>query len=172
MKKGTAGSKKKDGPKAAAANDAAALPEFEVVKPEDVADNTDLKLYFRQRLGADFDDLPSILMSRDAYLDLIHGGQALLSEMLVEDEEAANEIFIAYAGDKQNRVVMTLHIETATTGNRVVDFIKAHKRTPDHENWLTEMQQLAFKMQKLHRQWKRQSVPYHPIEGVRRRKTV
>ncbi|MFH1066559.1 MAG: hypothetical protein V1746_01460 [bacterium] len=83
--------------------------------------------------------------------------------MIVEDEDAANEIFLAYAGDKLNRVVMTFNIETPTVGNRAVAFIRRHKSTQEHETWLTEMEQISFKMQKLHHQWKRQPFLYYKL---------
>lgn len=148
------------------------LAETEIIQPEDVMDNNDLKNYFRQRLGTDFDELSFILMDRDTYLELIHGDHALLSKMIMQDPPAANDIFIAFAGDKLNRVVMTLHIETPDVGTQAVTFIRKNKTAPAHETWLKEMEELAFKIQKLHRTWKRQSVLYHKIPVAKKSASI
>jgi tetratricopeptide (TPR) repeat protein len=144
------------------------IPMETIIYPEDVSDNLDLKNYFWQRFGPDFDELPYILLDRDEYLSLLHGENALLSEMLIEDEEAANEIFFAFASDKLNRVIMTFHIESPDVGNRAVAFIEARKRTKLHETWFQEMKQLAQAMQKLHREWQQQGIRYYEVGVVRR----
>ena len=134
-----------------------------VIQPDDVSNNRDLKNYYRQRLGNDFDDLAFILMDRDSYLGLLHGEHALLSKMIMEDEAAADEIFLAYAGDKLNRVVMTFNIESPTVGNRALEFIRKNKTCAEHDTWLAQMEQLSYKMQKLHHQWKKQPFPYYKL---------
>lgn len=134
-----------------------------VIQSDDVETNRDLKNYFRQRLGPDFEGLPFVYVDRDAYLRLIHGEHALLSKMIIEDEPAAREIFLAYAGDKLNRVVMTFHIEKSTVGNRAIEFIRKHKTTHEHELWFVEMEELSYKIQKLHRHWKKQPVQYYKL---------
>jgi len=139
----------------------------EVLAPENVEDSADLKKYFRQRLGGDFDDLPMVLVERDAYLDLIHGEKALLGKMIAEQTEAANEIFVAFAGDKKNRVLMTFNIESQDVGKRAIDFIRSHRSSPEHDEWLTEMEQLSLKMQQLHRTWKRREREFVPMEESR-----
>lgn len=141
--------------------------ELDIITPEDVETNRDLKNYFRQRLGADFKDLPFVYVDREAYLRLIHGEASLLSKMIVENESAAREIFLAYAGDKLNRVVMTFNIEKSTVGNRAIEFIRKHKTTAEHELWLVEMEQLSFKIQKLHHQWKKNSFKYHKLPDLK-----
>jgi hypothetical protein len=131
-----------------------------IIHPEEVEDNEDLRNYFWQRLGTHFSDIAFIQMTRETYLDLLNGDDAILAKMIAEDEDAANDIFLAYAGDKLNSVIMTFHIETPTTGNKAIEFLYEHKSTPDHEALLNELEQLSFKMQKLHHHWKRQPFPY------------
>lgn len=140
-----------------------------IISPDDVSTNRDLKNYFKQRLGPDFDELDTVLVDRDMFLRLLHGDHALLGKMISEDEKAASEIFLAYAGDKLNRVVMTFNIERSNVGNRAVKFIKEHMTHPEHELWLTEMEALSFKMQKLHRQWKKQSIPYYKVPNLKKK---
>ncbi|MFZ5806066.1 MAG: hypothetical protein ACOY3I_02495 [Verrucomicrobiota bacterium] len=141
-----------------------------IIRPEDVSTNRDLKNYFKQRLGPDFDELDSVLVDRDFFLRLLHSEHALLGKMISEDEKAAADIFLAYAGDKLNRVIMTFNIESPNVGNRAVKFIKEHKTLPEHDLWLAEMEQLSFKMQKLHHQWRRQRFLYYKIPNLKKSK--
>jgi hypothetical protein len=60
---------------------------------------------------------------------------------------------------------MTFNIESSTVGNRAIEYIKKKKSSQEHETWLAEMEQLSFKMQKIHHQWKRQEVRYFKLPG-------
>lgn len=136
-----------------------------ILRPEDVADCEDLRRYFQQRLGLEFDDVPYILLDPETYTQLVEGETTLLRQMIDENPQAAFEIFLAFVADDNNQmnVILTLAIEHANTGEAALEFIRKYQSTPLHADWLKAMEELTLKMQKLHRQWKRQPVLYHSL---------
>jgi hypothetical protein len=135
-----------------------------IIHTTNVQTAEDLKMYYRQRLGSDFNRLPALLIDREAYVDLIQGDNAIFAEMIEKDKEAANEMFITYAGNEQNSILLCFHIETPDVGNRVCEFVKNHLRTKEHEDLHVELQRLALMSQKLHFKWKQAPFEYYKID--------
>jgi hypothetical protein len=140
--------------------------ESKIIQPHDVSDTTELRSYFMQRLGKSYNEVSFIQMSRETYLSLLHGEHAIISKMIMKDEASANEIFLAYAGDKQNSVIMTLNIEKPNTGEGAIAFIEEHKSCEDHVYLKEELQHLSVKMQQLHQVWKRNPFPYFKLPST------
>lgn len=136
-----------------------------ILRPEDVSDCEDLRRYFQQRLGLEFDDVPYLMLEAETYKRLVEGKEALLKQMIDQDVRAAFEIFLAFTADETGKmsVILTLSIESPHTGEAALEFIRTHQTTPLHADWLEAMEELTLKMQKLHRQWKRQTVLYHVL---------
>jgi hypothetical protein len=146
--------------------------EFDIIEPEDISNNADLREYFIQRLNDRYKEIAFIQMTRETYLGLLHGDNALFSEMIQDDVEASNEIFLSYAGDKANSVIMTFNIETANVGEKAIAYIEKHKRTEDHQLWLDEMKVLAKKMQRVHKKWMKQKCRYFDVSYTRKFKPL
>lgn len=134
-----------------------------VVRWEDVDSAQKQDVYMKQRLGPEFKQMPAIKISRDAFHGLISGDQALFAEMWVADPDAAQDIFVTFANDKEFSTLMGLSIEHEHVGRAAIRFIEENKRTPIHEEWLKKLREVADKCRALHLRW-RQMAAVHKFE--------
>jgi len=131
-----------------------AIPETDlsrIVQWEDVNNGEQYEVYFTQRLGPDFDEVPVILISREAFKRLLRGENALFAEMLAADKEAMKDLYFSFSPDKNHSVIMGLSIEHPNVGQRAIRFIEEHKRTEEHEEWLKKLREVSEKSRALHR---------------------
>ena len=120
---------------------------------EDVENARTYEEYFRQRLGRGFNDLPAILISKDAFQALLRGEHALFAELQREAPEAARDLYFTFSADGEG-VVMGFSIEHPDVGMQAIEFVRARKRTPDHEAWLANLVELQASSRRLHFLWK------------------
>jgi hypothetical protein len=140
-----------------------AIPETDlsrIVQWEDVNNGEQYEVYFTQRLGPDFDEVPVILISREAFKRLLRGENALFAEMLAADKEAMKDLYFSFSPDKNHSVIMGLSIEHPNVGQRAIRFIEEHKRTEEHEEWLKKLREVSEKSRALHLRWQQQAAAY------------
>ena len=120
---------------------------------EDVENARTYEEYFRQRLGRGFNDLPAILISKDAFQALLRGEEALFAELQREAPEAVRDLYFTFSADG-NGIVMGFNIERPDVGTKAIEFVRARKRTPDHEEWLKGLIENQAACRRLHFLWK------------------
>jgi hypothetical protein len=154
-----------------------AIPETDlsrIVQWEDVGNGDKHEVYFTQRLGPHFDEVPVILISRKAFKRLLSGENALLAEMFAADPEALKDLYFSFSKDRNHSVIMSVSIEHPNVGESAIRFIEEHKRTEEHEEWLKRVREVSEESRALRLIWQRQAVAngfqFHSINIPRAKK--
>ena len=128
----------------------------------------DLKFYYKQRLGADFDKLPGIKINPEDFYELTTGDNPLLAEAMEKLNEAvANDMLMVWY---DYGILLTFHIERPTVGNDIANYIKEHMQTPLHQEFFWHISETLVSIQKLHFKWKSSEIEYHKIVMPYRKK--
>ncbi|MDE1169793.1 MAG: hypothetical protein PW734_01065 [Verrucomicrobium sp.] len=131
-----------------------------VVQPEEVYIWSDLKNYFRQRLGAEFMEIPALRLARFVYAELNAAPAGPFYRMKQEDPVAARELFVVFEQDRAASVILTFNIEKPDVGSAVCAFLRQNGSTQTHVDLARSLQNLAQACQELHHRWQARPVRY------------
>ncbi|MDD2710543.1 MAG: hypothetical protein PHV34_21395 [Verrucomicrobiae bacterium] len=129
----------------------------QILQPDQIELWSELKAYYHQRLGRNFQRPPAVYLSLDEFRGLLeYRGNlpGLYARMLLENARAAREFFTVYETGRRARVVMAFNLESASPGLYALPFIRRHMQTPLEKDWFVRMRNNAAVIQRLHRLWR------------------
>jgi len=130
---------------------------------EQVATFEQICVYYRQRLGPHFRDIPFLHLERDLFIALLRGKDGILADIFEYVEDVGREVRFLFLKDRKHTVLISLNIESPGVASQIIDYVEAFKRNSLHENFLIHLRLLAEKCRALHKVWLRDQVKLPPL---------
>lgn len=122
-----------------------------------------VRAYYKQRLGADFEEAPIMAIKLSAFEALIAGEYPIITNMSIENFEAYSSFAIAFRPRHNYAVAMYLNIEDPDPGRLAIEYLSANSRGPDHDTIRDQLITLSKRAGELHLKWLELGKPYYKV---------
>jgi len=131
---------------------------------QDVHSLEALGVYYQQRLGPQFRELPVLELSQAAYTALVHGPSPLLVNFLEMESQAAKELFVARAVGLPQRILIGFWLESVDLGARVLDWLSVSAGLGSESSIIVrELRLVIERTRRLVLEWQRDRVRLSPF---------
>jgi hypothetical protein len=131
---------------------------------QDVHSLEALGVYYQQRLGPQFRELPVLELSQAAYTALVHGPSPLLVNFLEMESQAAKELFVARAVGLPQKILIGFWLESVDLGARVLDWLSVSVDLGSESSIIVrELRLVIERTRRLVLEWQRDRVRLSPF---------
>jgi hypothetical protein len=114
-----------------------------------------IRIFYQQRLGPSFTEIPAIEIPRSEYIELLDGENAVLADVFDYSPQLLEDIALIYTRSSQDAVKVAMNLEKEACGERIIEFLQGQAAYTLHNKFRRGLESLAERVQVHHYTWQR-----------------